>query len=59
MQVVSEEAWATVTWEAYLVDKGQAVRPVVAEAEAELECVSAAAGLVERFGETLPFGYVQ
>lgn len=51
----------TVTQEAYLVDKGQAGRPAVAESEAELECepvgvVSAAAGLAQPAGETLRFG---
>lgn len=47
----------TVTREAFLVDKGPAARPV--EAEAELECVPAAAGLVGRVGGTRPFGCVQ
>lgn len=64
MQVVQEEAWVTVTEEAFLVDKGQAERLAVAEAEAELEyvpvgAVSAAAGLVKLFGGTLRFGYGQ
>lgn len=52
----------TVTWEAYLVDRGQSEWPAVAEAEAEPECVpawaeSAVAGLGELFGATLQFDY--
>lgn len=38
---------------------GQAERPAVAEVEAELECVPAAAGLVAPFEGTLQFGYEQ
>ncbi len=57
-------AWVTGTWEAYLVDRGQAERPAVAEAEAEVESVpagvgAAAAVLAELVGGILLFGYGQ
>lgn len=60
--MVQQEAWVTVTSEAYLVGKGRAERPAAAETEAELERVPAGAGpaaavLEERFGGSLRSGY--
>lgn len=62
MQAVQREAWATVTSEAYLVDKGQAGRPAAAETGAELARAPAGAGsaaavLVRPFGGSLLWGY--
>lgn len=45
VQVAQEEAWATVTSEAFPADREWAARPAEAEVGVELECVPAGAVL--------------
>lgn len=45
----------TVTWEAFLVDRGRSEGPAAAEAEAELGCAFAVAGLAMWSGESRGF----